>query len=684
MAMSNSTQKSQTNSDAGGPAIWFLTVFILIWDTMVFGFVVPARNMPFWFKAIFVGMGLLVTVATFFVWRNRILGGSAKLQLSADPVPHGVQVTAKFALAKVIKAAQWSIEAKLEHEPKGSESYRTLWSQTFPVQLTSSQLATASFVFPSDYSPKNMTEAGTSYRRTLNLTADKLSWEFLLEARDASSSELIFEAQDIASIGNNLPTFSPAEIEKWRGRVGIVKIVVPCLFVLFFVYQIASFFDFNLISRAKAQVGLGAYSSQVSTEEFDVRVTNSLMYHRSLRVRLVGKGRVTNGEFRVRVEGLDIQSNSACKEKAKSCEVASVILLLSQDGDTNFSTQAKSAPLDVNVQLQDITRWSLPAERIGNELVMKLPPNVDVDNMRLKLEIRAADGSTVYPEGGPYLALHRALAKAAGKTDPCEKISSKLSLVKAGCDQQLQASHSKTLGLVSSLSAQAQRAWFATRQFAAKLGVGSAPKADEETLDNLLLEALMNENFASANALLAMGANPNTEDTYQVGRTVLGYAAASKDMAMVDRLLQAGAKADDSKRNELGQFLSPLTQAIRADAANTVAQLLNAGASVRTDDPQGWTPMHVAAYESAKLSLVVLVKAGGDVNERTPAYRQQNVLQTALQFGDIETISTLLKLGADTQFKDNKGENACGWAKFFKRSEKIQSLVCPQSGMLSH
>jgi hypothetical protein len=47
-----------------------------------------------------------------------------------------------------------------------------------------------------------------------------------------------------------------------------------------------------------------------------------------------------------------------------------------------------------------------------------------------------------------------------------------------------------------------------------------------------------------------------------------------------------------------------------------------------------------------------------------------------LQFGDFETASTLLKLGADPLFKDNQGENACGWAKFFKRNEKIQALVC--------
>jgi hypothetical protein len=507
-----------------GKAAWVLTFFILIWNSLVFGLMLPIRDIPFWFKAIFVVAGFAITVVTVFSWRARILGGKVVLRLSNDPVPHGLNVYAKFKLAKPIQAKLWAVEAMVQ--TLEGETNTTVWRQIFPVQAMSTRRLTARFAFPSDYSPKYSYNS-PNCKRTLTLKADELSWEFTLKARNAASSEMLFEWQNAASLGNNLKIYTSADIEKNRRYVSWMTVASIVIFIAIALTQFTSFFDVDLIGRAKAQVGLGAYSSQVSTEEFDVRVTNSLQYHRSLRVRLLGKGRVVNGEFRVRVEGLDIQPNSACREKAKSCEVASVTLLLSQDGDNNFSTQAKSAPIDVNLQLQDITNWSLPAERIGTELVMKLPPSVDVDTMRLKLEIRAADGSTVYPEGGPYLALHRALAKAAGKTDPCEKIGSKLRLVKAGCDQQLQASLGKPLGLISSISAQGQRAWFATRQFAAKLGLGSAPKADEETLDNLLLEALMNENFTSANALIAMGANPNTEDTYQIGRTVLGYAAAS-------------------------------------------------------------------------------------------------------------------------------------------------------------
>ncbi|MEY4537523.1 MAG: hypothetical protein RL171_1674 [Pseudomonadota bacterium] len=674
--MNTVAKHSQKTAKAGGP-VWFLTVFILIWDGVVFGIMLRASHIPFWFMAIFIIAGLAITAATIFSWRARILGGNVQLSMSADPVPHGVQVTAKFEPSKVITATDWSIETKFE-QSDGDGGYKTLWSQTFPALKTSSQLVTSAFVFPSDFSPQNMRWTGPGYRRTLTLKADKLSWDFLLETRDSTSSEQVFESQDLASIGSNLPTYTPADIEKSKKYIARFKIASVLAFILIALAQFSSFFDFDfdLVGRAKAKVGLGAYSSQVTTDEFDVRVTNYLMNNWAFRGRLVGKGRVSNGTLRVQLESLEIQATNECKGEAKRCEISSVRLLLSDDEGSSFSTKAASEPIPINVQLRDITRWSLPSELIGKELVLQLPASIDIDTMRLKLEIRTAADSTVYPDSGPYLALHRALAKANQQQDPCEKITDKHTLVLAGCAEQLEALHGKPLGLLALLSASGQQAWLATRQYASKLGIGTMPKADVETLDNLLLEAIQSENFATAQTLLKMGASANAEDSYQVGRTALGYAAATKNIELVKQLLQAGAKADARKLNDRGQIVTPLTQALRADAANTIEHLIKAGASIHTNDPAGWTPMHIAAYESSKLSLEMLVKAGADVNERTPAYRQQNVLQTALQFGDFETAATLLKLGADPLFKDNQGENACGWAKFFKRNEKIQALVC--------
>ena len=210
--MKTDTKLSQKTAKAGGP-VWFLTVFILIWDSVVFGIMLRASHIPFWFMAIFIIASFAVTALTIFSWRTRILGGKVQLGMSADPVPYGVRVTAKFELSKVIRTTDWSIETKFE-QSDGDGGYKTLWSQTFPALKTSSRLVTSAFVFPSDFSLQNMRWAGSGYRKTLTLKADKLSWEFLVETRDATSSEQVFESQDLASVGSNLPTYTPADIEK--------------------------------------------------------------------------------------------------------------------------------------------------------------------------------------------------------------------------------------------------------------------------------------------------------------------------------------------------------------------------------------------------------------------------------------------------------------------------------------
>jgi ankyrin repeat protein len=677
--MKTDIKYSQRTSSVLSIAI-FATLLALFWNGIVFGLLLQSTA-PIAFKTIFAVIGLCFTFATVKIWHDYLLGGEVQLKLKNDPVPIGIKAMASFELSKAISTSNWSVEAKFEQQVKDSDDelhYRTLWRQTFPAHRLSERVVNAEFIFPNDYSHDKKNHSNVQCKRTLTLKADKLSWDFLLETRDATSSEQVFESQDLASIGSNLPTYTPADIEKSKKYIARFKIASVLAFILIAIAQFSSFFDydFDLVGRAKAKVGLGAYSSQVTTDEFDVRVTNYLMNNWAFRGRLVGKGRVTNGELRVRVDGLDIQATNQCNGDAKKCEIAEARLLLSRSDDSSFSTMAQSEPIAVRAQLQDVTRWSLPKENTGIELVMQLPPTIDVGTMRLKLALKTAGNATVYPDDGPYLALHRALAKANKQQDPCEKITDKHTLVQAGCAQQLEALHGKPLGLIASLSASGQQAWLATRQYASKLGIGTMPKADVETLDNLLLEAIQSENFATAQTLLKMGANPNAEDSYQVGRTALGYAAATKNIELVEKLLQAGAKVDARKLNERGQIVTPLTQALRADAANAIEHLIKAGASIHTNDPAGWTPMHIAAYESSKLSLEMLVKAGADVNERTPAYRQQNVLQTALQFGDFDTSSTLLKLGADPLFKDSQGENACGWAKFFKRNEKIQALVC--------
>jgi Ankyrin repeats (3 copies)/Ankyrin repeats (many copies) len=665
--------QSQKRTVAGSGAV-FITLFALIWDAIVLRFVIPQPHIPLWFKAIFALAGLLVTWGALYAWRQRLAGGGIGLRLSHDPVVHGTPVLAGFDLSKPISAAQWRVEAKITSKARNQSSFGTVWSQEFAAQLLNGTHVSAEFKLPTDFPATTASGGDTSYACTLTLKADGLRWDFDLCTRQATAGEALFGAQDAKAIGNNLPTYSPEQIAKLRGRW--TKFAVGFgLFVI--LAQIASVADLNLWSRAKARMDGGTHLSAVTTEEFDIRITNYLVNDWAFRGRLLARARVENGELKVRVQSLEVQPIGSCTAQAKACEIESVSLLLAQDGDGHFSTPAQSAAIAVNAQLKDLVRWALPAEQLGLELSLRLPAVVDAQNMRLKLQIRTAAGSTVYPDHGSYLALHRALAQAQGQKNPCERLNNKLDWVRADCAEQLQQALGKGEGLVQSVSAQAERSVRASREFAAKLGIGSVPSFVPTSPDELLIEALLNENFAVASVLLAAGADPNAENADEPGRTALGYAAAANSIDMVERLLRAGAQANARKNNSKGQVVTPLTQALRTDASAAVQRLLQAGASYQTDDPSGWTPMHIAAHESADKSLRALVGAGADVNERTPAYRQQTALQTALQFGSLETARALVQLGADVRLRDNQDKNACDWAQFFKRSAEIQSLVCP-------
>jgi Ankyrin repeats (3 copies)/Ankyrin repeats (many copies) len=657
-----------------GSGAAFFTVFALVWDAIVLGLVVPQTHIPLWFKAVFVIAGLLVTWGAVYAWRQRIAGGGISLRLSRDPVVHGTPVFASFDLSKPVSAAQWRVEAKISSKARNQSSFGTVWSQDFPAQALNTTQVSAEFKLPVDFPATTASGGDTSHACTLTLKADGLRWDFDLCTRKATAGEALFGAQDAKAIGNNLPTYSPEQITKIRSRW--TKFAVGLgLFVI--LAQIASFADLNLWSRAKAQVGAGAHLSAVTTEEFDIRITNYLVNDWAFRGRLLGRARVENGELKVRVQSLEVQPTRSCAGEARACEIESVSLLLAQDEDGHFSTPAQSAAIAVNAQLKDLVRWALPADQQGLELSLRLPAVVDAKTMRLKLQIRTAAGSTVYPDHGPYLALHRALAQAQGQKTPCEQISTRLDWVRADCADQLQQAMGKGEGLMQSIGTQAERSARASREFAAKLGIGSVPSFIPTSPDELLIEALINENFAAASVLLAAGADPNAENSDEPGRTALGYAAAANNIDMVERLLQAGAQASARKNNSKGQVVTPLTQALRTDASAAVQRLLQAGASHQTNDPSGWTPMHIAAHESADKSLQALVGAGADINERTPAYRQQTALQTALQFGSLETVRSFTQLGADVRLRDNQDKNACDWAQFFKRSAEIQSLVCP-------
>jgi ankyrin repeat protein len=673
--------KSQTHSSATGVAI-FLTIFCMIWDSVVFGVMLKQNQIPFWFKSIFVIAGVFVTLLTLYMWWQRIAGGTVQMQLPQDPLPHGIAQSISFRLSKAIEAQNWRVSASIEARRRNSSSFGKVWEQEFSAQFNGQNHVSSTITLPADLPNTASSDSDTSYQVKLILQADRLNWTFDLQTRAASAHESLLSPATSAQLGTNLPSYSPEDIakirKKWTRFAVIFAIIVIPL-------QIWSMFGdlipWSPFSKAKAAILPNVYSTQVNTEPFDLLVTNFLISDWALRGRIRGTARVQDGELTVKISEAQIRPMGTCNNN-RSCDVKSIRLLLSETNEKSFSTRAQSNELMVNAKLADISVWRLPAELQGTELKMRLPAAIDASTMRLKLEIRSQSDSTVYPQNGPYLNLHRALALAAGKSDPCESLTDRSEMAAAGCAQQLEKVLTRK-NPWQQVKASLSQAWQSLQNGAARLGIGKASEPKLDSLDDLLTEALKNDNPQTAGVLLKLGASANAKDLDHLGRSALGYATSANDLEAMQLLFAAGANPNLRLENEKKQIVTPLTQALRSDPARAVELLLQKGATLATNDPQGWTPMHIAAYESAHQSIAVLAKMGGNVNEKTPAYRQQTAFHTALQFANLQTIQTMLSLGADLSVTDNQGENACGWAKFFKRNEEIQSLVCATAPTVS-
>lgn len=667
--------KSQTRDSSTGIAI-FLTLFCVFWDSIVFGVMLKQSHIPFWFKSIFVVAGVLITALTLRLWWHRLIGGTVQLHLPQDPVPHGLPLAVRFELSKEVNAQQWIVHASIAASQRNSSSFGTVWEQEFPGQLYGERQVSSVITLPADHPSTQSSNSDTHYQIKLTLRADSLSWTFQLQTRPASSNESLGNAMTSAQLGSKVLSYSPEEIikirKRWMHFAGGFAILVITL-------QVWSIFGdlipWSPVSKAKAAMLPDVYSTQVSTPPFDVLVTNFLISDWALRGRLRGIAQVQDGELILKITEAQIRPMGTCHDN-RSCDVKSIRLLLSESNEQSFSTRAQSNELPVNAKLAEISAWRLPAELQGSELRMQLPPFVDTKTMRLKLEIRSQSNSTVYPQNGPYLNLHRALAKASGKQDPCESLSDSLTqMAAAGCVEQLENALAKQ-NQPNALKKMAADTWQNIQGGAAKFGLAKAVEPKLNSLDDLLIESLKNENVQLLEPLLQLGASANAEDRDHKGRSALGYATSANDIKAMQILLAAGANPRLRLENEKKQIVTPLTQALRSDPPQAIELLLQKGAPLRLDDPQGWTAMHIASYESARQSIAVMVKMGGDVNEKTSAYRQQTAFHTAIQFANIQTIQTMLSLGADLSMTDNQGQNACGWAIFFKRSEDIKSMVC--------
>lgn len=127
-----------------------------------------------------------------------------------------------------------------------------------------------------------------------------------------------------------------------------------------------------------------------------------------------------------------------------------------------------------------------------------------------------------------------------------------------------------------------------------------------EALSEQLHEALVAENLAEADALLAAGADPNWLDPG--GKTAMHRAAFADNPDLLDIVLAHGG--DPNARGLSGTV--PLDDAVltRSHSLEKVETLLAAGADPNSTDPNGGTPLHTAARTNNGRAILALLNAG--------------------------------------------------------------------------
>jgi len=192
------------------------------------------------------------------------------------------------------------------------------------------------------------------------------------------------------------------------------------------------------------------------------------------------------------------------------------------------------------------------------------------------------------------------------------------------------------------------------------------------TADRALFEAV-ERGAASVKQALASGANVHTVNDW--GATPLVVAARIGNSQIVKDLIAAGADVNFAvAANNEYRGRTALMNAAFAGRELVVDILLDAGADAGAFESHGWSALHYAARCGDVETLKTFARHHIGLDLRSPQERSGTPLMIAARFGMLDSIRTLIELGADPRAKDSHGENVYGWAKYFNQTGAMEVL----------
>ena len=177
--------------------------------------------------------------------------------------------------------------------------------------------------------------------------------------------------------------------------------------------------------------------------------------------------------------------------------------------------------------------------------------------------------------------------------------------------------------------------------------------------------------------LLNHGADPNKVNKNAPHLNALMIAVQGKHQDMVKLLLNEGASPDMFSRSSWG---SPLLRAAgQKDSKEMVKMLLKAGANPNATDPNGYTPLHMAAQSPQEDVVEMLLHSGAAVNAAT-----HNLGVTPLHlagiYGYTGVVKILLDGGGNPMQIDLNGKTPLQYAQGAGKKDTVKMLQVTGAG----
>lgn len=179
--------------------------------------------------------------------------------------------------------------------------------------------------------------------------------------------------------------------------------------------------------------------------------------------------------------------------------------------------------------------------------------------------------------------------------------------------------------------------------------------------------AIIRDDVGSLRKLLDQGMDPNSRDPK--GQPALAVAIRRESPRALQLLLTRPA-IDVNALNGAGE--SALMLAAIAGDLDACTSLLERGAQI---DKPGWAPLHYAASGPDPRIVRLLLDRGASIDAEAP--NGSTALMMAAQHGPEATIELLLARGADTQRRNQRGLQAVDLAEQAGRDwlvERLQKL----------